>query len=146
VNTSHTRVTTFTYDTAAHLNVQSITQTGTDGTTVTKSFTYDTLGRKQTDTLNRRTSPTNATLIPLTTSVDYDALDRTIHVTDALGCGFRPKPATHSGPCRSTIPAHAGPGDMKRVTRATLISFPLGRGSDGAAEVTHAEDSRGFTP
>jgi len=55
------------------------------GTTVTKTYTYDNLGRKKTETLKRRTSPTNTTLIDLTTSYDYDALDRVIKVTDSLG-------------------------------------------------------------
>ena len=55
------------------------------GTTVTKTYTYDSLGRKKTETLKRRTSPTNATLIDLTTSYDYDALDRVVKVTDSLG-------------------------------------------------------------
>ena len=38
-----------------------------------------------TETLKRRTSPTNAALIDLITSYDYDMLDRVVKVTDALG-------------------------------------------------------------
>lgn len=55
------------------------------GITVTQTFTYDTLGRKKTETLKRRTSPTVATLIDLTTSYDYDVLDRVTKMTDSLG-------------------------------------------------------------
>ncbi|MDP1614565.1 MAG: hypothetical protein Q8L68_02090, partial [Methylococcales bacterium] len=55
------------------------------GLSITKTYTYDTLGRKKTETLQRRTSPTNAALISLTTSYDYDALDRVIKTTDSLG-------------------------------------------------------------
>ena len=84
-NAAKTRVTTYTYDTSAHLNVQSIIVTGYDGTSVTRSYTYDSLGRKQTEALNRRTSPTNAAQVALTTGYSYDALDRVTQVTDALG-------------------------------------------------------------
>ena len=38
-NVTKTRVTTIVYETAAHLNVQSVTVTGWDGTNVTKSYT-----------------------------------------------------------------------------------------------------------
>ncbi|MDZ4211147.1 MAG: RHS repeat-associated core domain-containing protein [Methylotenera sp.] len=55
------------------------------GITITKTYTYDTLGRKKTEILQRRTSPTNAAIINLTTSYDYDALDRVIKTTDSLG-------------------------------------------------------------
>ncbi|MQY51203.1 hypothetical protein GH865_01395 [Rhodocyclus tenuis] len=51
----------------------------------TETYTYDSLGRKKTETLKRRASPTNAALIDLTTSYDYDALDRIVKATDALG-------------------------------------------------------------
>ncbi|HKT73408.1 MAG TPA: RHS repeat-associated core domain-containing protein [Steroidobacteraceae bacterium] len=82
---THTRVATLTYDTTAHLNVSQITLTGTDGSTVTRTFTYDNLGRKLSETLKRRNTPTDATLINLTTSYTYDALDRVTKVTDATG-------------------------------------------------------------
>ncbi|MDA8259288.1 MAG: DUF6531 domain-containing protein [Betaproteobacteria bacterium] len=55
------------------------------GATITQTYTYDTLGRKKTETLKRRASPADATLIDLTTSYDYDALDRVVKMTDALG-------------------------------------------------------------
>ncbi|MET3109356.1 RHS repeat-associated protein [Oxalobacteraceae bacterium GrIS 2.11] len=84
-DTTKTRVTTYTYDTAAHLNVQSVTITGWDGTSVTKNFTYDNLGRKATETLARRVSPTNSATVNLTTITTYDALDRIQQVQDAVG-------------------------------------------------------------
>jgi RHS repeat-associated protein len=80
-----TRVTAYTYDTAAHLNVQAVTVTGWDGTTVTRTYTYDSLGRQTTETLARRTSPTNAAMVNLTTTNTWDALDRVTQVEDALG-------------------------------------------------------------
>jgi YD repeat-containing protein len=55
------------------------------GVTVTRTYTYDSLGRKKTETLKRRTSPTNAALIDLSTSFEYDALDRLVKATDPLG-------------------------------------------------------------
>ena len=79
--------TRLTYQTGSNgLNVSQQQSVGLpSGVTVTQTFTYDTLGRKKTETLKRRTSPTVATLIDLTTSYDYDALDRVTKVTDALG-------------------------------------------------------------
>lgn len=84
-DTSKTRVTTYTYDTTAHLNVQSVAITGWDGSSVTKSYTYDSLGRAKTETLARRNTPTDATLINLTTTTTYDALDRVTQVQDPAG-------------------------------------------------------------
>ena len=55
------------------------------GVTVTKTYTYDNLGRVKTETLKRRTSPTNAALIDLTTTYTYDALDRVTKTVDVLG-------------------------------------------------------------
>ena len=55
------------------------------GVTVTKTSTYDSLGRVKTETLKRRTSPTNAALIDLTTTYTYDALDRVTKTVDVLG-------------------------------------------------------------
>ena len=79
--------TRLTYLTGSNgLNVSQQQSVGMpSGVTVTRSFTYDTLGRKKTETLQRRTSPTVATLIDLTTTYDYDVLDRVTKVTDALG-------------------------------------------------------------
>ena len=83
-----TRVTSYTYDTAAHLNAQGVTVTGWDGKAVSKSFTYDSLGRQKSQTLMRRTSPSNAALLSLTTTATYDALDRLIQTVDAVGDVF----------------------------------------------------------
>ncbi|MDP3650856.1 MAG: RHS repeat-associated core domain-containing protein [Rhodoferax sp.] len=84
-DTSKTRVTTYNYD-AAHLNVLSVTQLGWDSATVTRSFTYDVLGRKKTDTLlARRNSPTDSNTTDLSALYDYDSIDRVIQVTDAVG-------------------------------------------------------------
>ena len=83
-DTSKTRVTSYTYD-AAHLNVLSTTVTGWDGTAVTQSYTYDNLGRKKTETLLRRTSPTNAANLSLTTTYTLDGQDRVIFMQDPAG-------------------------------------------------------------
>ena len=79
------RRTSTTYDNTAHLNVQQLTLSGSDGLSVSRRFTYDNLGRKQTETLQRRISPTNAALFNLTTSYEYDALDRITAVIDVYG-------------------------------------------------------------
>jgi len=84
-DTTKTRISTYTYDTAAHLNVQNQTVTGWDGTSVAKTYSYDNLGRKQTETLPRRNTPTDATLINLTTTTTWDVLDRAIQVQDPAG-------------------------------------------------------------
>ena len=84
-DSTKTRVTSYTYDTAAHLSVQSVTVTGWDGTAVTKSFTYDNLGRQKSQTLMRRNNPGGPQTSALTTSTVYDALDRVTQVTDAMG-------------------------------------------------------------
>lgn len=79
------RRTSTTYDSAAHLNVQQVTVSGSDGLSVSKTYTYDNLGRKISETLNRRISPTNAATTALTTSYEYDALDRITAVIDVYG-------------------------------------------------------------
>jgi RHS repeat-associated protein len=84
-DTSKTRITTYAYDTSAHLNVSSATVTGWEGATVSQSFTYDGLGRPHTATVMRRRSPLDATLIPLVTTTTYDAMDRVTQVKDAVG-------------------------------------------------------------
>jgi RHS repeat-associated protein len=55
------------------------------GVTITRTYTWDSLGRKKTETLKRRASPTNAAPIDLTTTYEYDALDRIVKLTDPLG-------------------------------------------------------------
>jgi YD repeat-containing protein len=82
-NSAKKRITTYYYD-ANGLNLTSSVTTGS-GNSIQTDYTYDSLGRKKTATLWRRTSATDATLIPLTTTYDYDALDRVIKVTDTLG-------------------------------------------------------------
>jgi RHS repeat-associated protein len=91
---THRRFTTYAYQAGSNgLNVESITVFGQDDTvspavvtaSVRKSYTYDALGRVKTETLKRRKSPTDPTLIDITTSYDYDALDRVIKVTDNAG-------------------------------------------------------------
>ncbi len=76
-----------TYEAASNgLNVSQQQTVGMpSGVAITKVYTYDNLGRKKSETLKRRTSPTNAALIDLTTSYDYDALDRVTRATDSLG-------------------------------------------------------------
>jgi YD repeat-containing protein len=55
------------------------------GLTITRTYTWDNLGRKTSETLHRRTSPTDSTPVALTTHFEYDALDRITRVTDPLG-------------------------------------------------------------
>ncbi|WP_446812264.1 RHS repeat-associated core domain-containing protein (plasmid) [Methylomonas sp. 2BW1-5-20] len=84
---SHKRTTTYTYDPASNgLNVSDVNVTATNTTAVIHTqFTYDSLGRTKTSTLNRTTSPTNSALEALTTSYTYDALDRAIQVKNPAG-------------------------------------------------------------
>ena len=85
LDASHYRETRLTYS-GNGLNVSQQQSVGLpSGVTVTQTTTYDSLGRKKTKTLKRRASPTNAALIDLTTTYDYDALDRVIKTTDPLG-------------------------------------------------------------
>ncbi|MEW6401338.1 MAG: RHS repeat-associated core domain-containing protein [Chloroflexota bacterium] len=80
---SRKRITDYTWQNNG-LNLQSVTVSGS-GQTVQTTYTYDSLGRKRTATLSRRTSQSDPTLISLTTTYDYDALDRVTRVTDPLG-------------------------------------------------------------
>ena len=82
-NSTKKRITTYYYDSTG-LNLTSSITTGS-GDSLQTDYTYDTLGRKKTATIWRRTSATDATLIPLTTAYDYDSLDRVIKVIDTLG-------------------------------------------------------------
>lgn len=66
------------------LNLKSVTVSGS-GKSVQTTYTYDSLGRRKSATLSRRTSASDATMLPLTTSYDYDNLDRVTRVTDVLG-------------------------------------------------------------
>ena len=84
IDATRFRTTSYTYQPGG-LNVQAVTITGYDGSSTNRSYTYDSLGRKITETLARRISATNPALANLTTSYQYDALDRITRVTDALG-------------------------------------------------------------
>ena len=84
-NPNKKRVTNYTYQDNG-LNLQQMTVTGQPGgESYTVTFTYDDLGRRETETLTRRTSPTDPTPMQLTTTYEYDDLDRVIKVTDPLG-------------------------------------------------------------
>jgi RHS repeat-associated protein len=83
-NAAHKRNTTYTYSDNG-LNLTEVLTTGLDGTSQKTTFDYDSLGRVLQTHVERRTSPTNATPIALTTSYAYDAADRVIRVTDPLG-------------------------------------------------------------
>ncbi len=87
LDASRYRETQLTYETGSSgLNVSQQQIVGQPaGATITQTYTYDSLGRKKTETLKRRTSPTVATLIDLTTRYDYDVLDRVTKATDSLG-------------------------------------------------------------
>ncbi len=68
------------------INLQSLTVVGnTSGGAINRSFTYDALGRLETETLTRRTSATDATPLRLTTTIEYDDLGRVISTTDPRG-------------------------------------------------------------
>jgi YD repeat-containing protein len=86
-NAAHYQDTRLTYQTGSNGLLVSQQQIvgQPSGITITKTFTYDTLGRKLTETLQRRASPTVAAPISLTTTYIYDALDRVTQVTDSLG-------------------------------------------------------------
>ncbi len=79
------RITDYTYDTAGLNLTEAVISGATSGGTVTVTYTYDSLGRKKTETLQRRTSADDPTLLSLTTTYDYDNLGRPYRVTDPLG-------------------------------------------------------------
>ncbi|MEW6221089.1 MAG: DUF6531 domain-containing protein, partial [Thermodesulfobacteriota bacterium] len=82
---SRRRYTFFEYE-ANGLNLQRKTVWGnTGGGPVVLEYTYDALGRLETETLTRRTSAVDETPVALTTTFGYDALDRVTHVTDPAG-------------------------------------------------------------
>ncbi len=85
-NLARQRISSYVYETANGINLQTLSVTGnTVGGTITKSLTYDSLGRLKTETLSRRTSATVATPINLVTSYTYDNLDRVISTTTPRG-------------------------------------------------------------
>ncbi len=78
------RITNHTY---AYNSDGSFTRTTTvsgSGTTVTTVQVFDRLWRLTSSTVNRRTSPTNATQIALTTHYEYDGLGRLVRTTDPI--------------------------------------------------------------
>jgi len=85
--------TRLTYEAGSNgLNVSQAQIVGMpSGITITQAYTYDALGRKKTETLKRRfytnsTTPTSGNVLQdLTTSYEYDALDRVTKATDSLG-------------------------------------------------------------
>ncbi len=82
---SKKRVTDYTYHNNG-LNLYQMTVTGQPGgESYMLTFTYDDLGRKETETLTRRTSATNSTPINLTTTYEYDSLNRVVKMTDPQG-------------------------------------------------------------
>jgi YD repeat-containing protein len=79
------RVTQYTYETISNgLNVSDVNIKGS-GKTIHTHFTYDALGRKQSETLYRQTSPTVPALVAQTTRYTYDDLDRLVTTTDPDG-------------------------------------------------------------
>jgi len=81
---SRRRITDFVWENNQGLNLQKVTVSGS-GKTVQTTYAYDSLGRKRSETLWRRASPTDATLTGLSTSYTYDAHDRVTRVTDPVG-------------------------------------------------------------
>lgn len=82
---SRQRITDFVYESNG-LNLQSVIISGaTNGNSVLTSYTYDSLGRVVTETLQRRLSELDPMLINLTTTYSYDHLDRITHVETPRG-------------------------------------------------------------
>jgi RHS repeat-associated protein len=84
-NLARKRATTYFYDPTG-LNLTKKTITGaTGGGTITYEYGYDPLGRLTSETLWRRNSASDATLVPHVTIYTYDDIDRLIAVTDPTG-------------------------------------------------------------
>nr|MBF0223393.1 hypothetical protein [Desulfobulbaceae bacterium] len=82
---SKKRLTDYFYEVNS-LNPNRVTVTGLpSGETITTTYTYDSLGRIETETRQRVTSATDPTVLNLTTTYGYDALGRVVTVTDPLG-------------------------------------------------------------
>jgi len=78
------RTTLYGYEAGSNfLNVSDTYVSGSDnpGATIRTHFEYDSLGRQESVTQYRRTSPTNTALMALTTQYEYDKLDRVVKVT-----------------------------------------------------------------
>jgi RHS repeat-associated protein len=83
-NSTRKRITDYVWENNKGLNLQSVTVSGS-GQSAQTTFGYDALGRRQTATQWRRNSPSDPTLIGLTTTYTYDTLDRVTQITDPLG-------------------------------------------------------------
>ncbi|MHA7918843.1 RHS repeat-associated core domain-containing protein [Alloalcanivorax xenomutans] len=82
---SRQRITHYTYKSDG-INVQSKVVSGaTSGGDITTTYTYDVLGRVLTETLHRRRSATDSSLMEVTTRYAYDDLDRVTKVTTPDG-------------------------------------------------------------
>jgi hypothetical protein len=68
-----------------------------------------------------------------------------LRIPAQAGTQFRRMPAPHSGPCRRVFRTMPAGSVLRRVTCVTVLPFLIEGGCGGATEVTHAEDSRGFT-
>ena len=80
------RITTYTYDGDDFNPIEiTISESPSGNSVSTTLFSWDNLGRKISQTLLRRTSATDSTLLSISTSFEYDALSRVIAVTDPLG-------------------------------------------------------------
>ena len=77
------RVTDYIYDSNGFNLEETIVNAGTGQ--IRTVYAYDNLGRKETETLYRQTSPTNTALLQLTTTYEYDDLDRVRKVTNPSG-------------------------------------------------------------
>jgi len=75
---------TYAYD-ATGYTLTRILSGATSGNTVTTEQRYDALWRLQTETIFRRTSATDTTLLALVNRYEYDGLNRPTKMTDALG-------------------------------------------------------------
>ncbi|MDP2880070.1 MAG: DUF6531 domain-containing protein, partial [Azonexus sp.] len=137
---SRYRETRLTYEAGSQgLNVSQQQIVGLpSGIAATQTFTYDSLGRKKTETLKRRASPPTAGLIDLTPAYDYDALARVTTGTDALG--------------NEAINTFAANGQLWKVThryRKTDGSFDVRdvvtRSFDAADRVKTETDAEGNT-
>jgi RHS repeat-associated protein len=83
---SRKRITDITYSYNANgYTTTKVASGATSGGGVTTQQVYDSLWRLTSETIIRRTSATDATLLNLTTNYEYDALSRPVRVTDPLG-------------------------------------------------------------
>ncbi|MCF6325589.1 MAG: DUF6531 domain-containing protein [Gammaproteobacteria bacterium] len=80
------RVTDLVYSYDANGFTLTKTMTGaTAGVPMTTTQRYDALWRLASESVQRRTSATDATVITITTGYEYDSLNRPVKVTDTLG-------------------------------------------------------------